>query len=66
MSRSTLLRRLEHLEYQLPPKGEPLVIQVCFVSPEGVRTKGPRIVIAGSGSGRSPGRGRHNVGRLWR
>lgn len=43
----TLVRRLEHLEYRLPPEGEPLVIQVRFISPDGTSTDGPIVTFPG-------------------
>jgi len=44
-----LARRLERLEIRLLPAGEPLVIQVHFVSPEGSRVDGPRFTIPRAG-----------------
>ena len=40
-----LARRLERLETRLVPAGEPLVIQVHFVSPDGSRVDGPRFTV---------------------
>ncbi len=36
-TRSTLLRRLEELEDHFAPAGEPKVLQIVFVSPDGSR-----------------------------
>jgi len=40
-----LTRRLERLETRFVPAGEPLVIQIYSVSPDGSRTDGPRFII---------------------
>ena len=40
-----MARRLERLEARLVPAGEPLVIQVHFVSPDGSRVAGPRFTV---------------------
>jgi hypothetical protein len=42
-------RRLERLETRFLPAGEPLVIQVYFVSPDASRTDGPRFTIPRGG-----------------
>ena len=44
-----LARRLERLETRLVPDGEPLVINVHFVSPDGSRVDGPRFTIPRAG-----------------
>jgi len=40
-----LARRLERLETRLVPAGEPLVVQIHYVSPDGSRVDGPRFTI---------------------
>ena len=40
-----LTLRLERLETRLAPAGEPVVIQIHFVSPDGSRVDGPRFTI---------------------
>ena len=55
----SLTRRLERLETRLLPAGEPLVIQVHFVSPDGSRVDGPRCTVPRAG-GRPGLAGRHN------
>jgi hypothetical protein len=44
-----LARRLERLETRLVPDGEPLVIQVRFVSPDGSRVDGPQFTVPRAG-----------------
>jgi hypothetical protein len=44
-----LARRLERIETRLMPAGEPLIIQVQFVSTDGSRVEGPRFTISGAG-----------------
>ena len=58
-----LARRLEMLESRYVPDGEPLVIQVRFVSPDGSGVDGPRLTIPRvgerlTGSARLAGGGR--------
>jgi hypothetical protein len=40
-----ITRRLERLEEETKPVGEPKVIQVVFVSPDGTEKDGPRYEI---------------------
>jgi hypothetical protein len=47
---------LERLETRMMPAGEPLVIQVQYVSPDGSVEDGPRISVPGAG-GRRVGKG---------
>ena len=44
-----LSRRLKRLETRLMPAGEPLIIQVQFVSPDGSLVDGPRFTIPDAG-----------------
>jgi hypothetical protein len=43
-----LTQRLERLETRLAPAGEPVVIQIYSVSPDGSRSDGPRFTIPGA------------------
>jgi len=52
-----LTRRLERLETRVMPAGEPVVIQIYSVSPDGSRTDGPRFTVPRS-------RGRKAVGSV--
>jgi len=45
MTTRNLARRLERLETRLVPAGEPVVIQVYFVSPDGRRVDGVRFTV---------------------
>jgi hypothetical protein len=53
MGSRTLLKRLKQLETQMMPAGEPLVIQVQFVSPDGSIEDGPRISVPAAGGHRA-------------
>jgi hypothetical protein len=44
-----LTRRLERLEARLMPASKPWAIQICFVSPDGRVTDGPRYTSPGAG-----------------
>ena len=44
-----LSKRLERLETRMIPAGEPMVMQIVFVSADGSTSDGPRFVIPGSG-----------------
>ena len=57
-----LARRLERLETRLVPAGEPVVIQVHFVSPDGRRTDGPRFTIPGAAAQRRLGNRHYGEG----
>jgi len=48
-----LARRLERLETRLAPAGEPLVVQIRYVSPDGSGVDGARFIIPRTG--RRPG-----------
>jgi hypothetical protein len=52
MMSKTVARRLERLEEETLPVGEPKVIQVVFVSPDGTRKDGPRFEIPAYPPGR--------------
>ena len=52
MTSRTLSKRLERLETRMVPAGEPLVIQIEFVSPDGSVEEGPRITVQGAGGRR--------------
>jgi len=56
MSSRTLSKQLERLETRTMPAGEPLVIKVQYVSPDGSVEDGPRICVPGAG-GRRVGKG---------
>ena len=56
MGSRTLSKRLERLETRMMPAGEPVVIQVQYVSPDGSVRDGPRISVSGAG-GRRLGKG---------
>ncbi len=56
MGSRTLLKRLARLETRMMPAGEPVVIQVQYVSPDGSVEDGPRINVPGFG-GRRVGKG---------
>ena len=45
MTTRNITRRLERLEEETLPAGEPKVIQVVFVSTDGTRKEGPRYEI---------------------
>lgn len=45
MSSKNLSRRLERLEARLIPAGDPMAIQVRYVSPDRSVVDGPRIVV---------------------
>src|ERR1700722_11689080 len=51
MMSKTLARRLERLEAETLPVGEPKVIQTVYVSPGGKREAGPRIEIPAYSAG---------------
>jgi hypothetical protein len=53
MMSKALSRRLERLEEEMKPVGEPKVIQVVFVSPDGTKKNGPRFEIPAYPAGRS-------------
>ena len=55
-ARATFSKRLQRLETRMMPVGEPLVIQVQNVSPDGSVKDGPRISVPGAG-GRRVGKG---------
>jgi hypothetical protein len=40
-----IIRRLERLEEETVPVGEPMVTQIIFVSGDGTRTDGPKFEI---------------------
>jgi hypothetical protein len=40
--RSSLLRRLEELEARTAPTGEPVIVEVMYVSPDGIKEFGYR------------------------
>ncbi len=44
-----LAQRLERLETRLLPVGEPVVIQITFVSSDGRRVDGPRFTVPRGG-----------------
>jgi hypothetical protein len=44
-----LARRLERLETRLASAGEPLIVQIHYVSPDGSRVDGPRFTIPPAG-----------------
>ena len=48
----TLSKRLERLETRIIPAGEPLVVQIQYVSPDGSVEDGPRISVPGAGGRR--------------
>ncbi len=50
----TLSRRLDRLAARVLPVGEPLKIQIQYVSPDGEVTDGPLVTIGGSDH-RTPG-----------
>ena len=56
MTCRTLFKRLERLETRMMPAGEPVVIQVQYVSPDGTVEDGTRISVPGAG-GRRVGKG---------
>jgi hypothetical protein len=43
----TLSRRVQKLEARLAPSGEPIIIQIKYVSPDGMVRDGPRIGCGG-------------------
>jgi hypothetical protein len=47
-----ITRRLERLEERTLPVGEPMVIQIVFVSTKGTRENGPRYEIPAYPAGR--------------
>jgi hypothetical protein len=56
-----LYRRLERLEEQVTPKGEPTFLQIVIVDSDGTKTLGDRIEMP------SPGRRRGaKAAQLWR
>jgi hypothetical protein len=42
LGRSNLLRRLEELEARTAPTGEPVIVEVMYVSPDGTEALGFR------------------------
>jgi hypothetical protein len=56
MTSRTLSKRLERLETRMTPAGEPLFVQIQYVSPDGSVEDGPRISVPGAG-GRRVGKG---------
>jgi hypothetical protein len=48
-----ITRRLERLEEETLPVGEPTVIQVVFVGADGTEEEGPRVEIPAYPAGRS-------------
>jgi hypothetical protein len=56
MTSRTSSKRLQRLETRMMLVGEPLVIQVQYVSPDGSVEDGPRICVPGAG-GRRVGKG---------
>ncbi len=52
MITKALARRLERLETRALPAGEPLVIQVQFVSPGGIVKDGPVFTVPAASSAR--------------
>ena len=52
MGSRTLSKRLERLETRIIPAGEPLVVQIQYVSPDGSVEDGPRISVPGAGGRR--------------
>jgi hypothetical protein len=59
MRSRTLSKRLERLETRLAPEGEPLLIHIQFVSPDGTIEDGPVITMTAAGSAH---RGRNRPG----
>ena len=45
MTSRNIIRRLKRLEEETLPVGEPKVLQVVFVSPDGTTKDGPRVEI---------------------
>jgi hypothetical protein len=52
MTCRTLSKRLQRLETRMMPVGEPVIIQVQYVSPDGSVEDGPRISVPGAGGRR--------------
>ena len=52
MTSRNITRRLERLEEDTKPVGEPKVLQVIFVSPDGTEKDGPRVEIPAYPAGR--------------
>jgi len=48
MISSKLSARLERLESRFLPDGEPIVLQVMYISPDGSSREGPRIEVPAS------------------
>jgi hypothetical protein len=59
MRSRTLSNRLERLETRLAPEGEPFLIQIQFVSPDGTIKDGPVFTVQAAGSAH---RGRNRRG----
>lgn len=51
MSIRNLAQRLKRLEARLIPTGEPLVIQILWVSPDGSAVDGPRLTVGATSKG---------------
>ena len=64
MIKRALSRRLERLETRALPVGEPLVIQVVFVSPGGTRQDGPVIKVPAPPREIAAGTDVHRRGRI--
>jgi hypothetical protein len=58
-----LSARLERLESRFLPSGEPIVLQVVFISPDGRAEDGPRYTVPGSPrpTSRNPWRWKRNL-----
>jgi hypothetical protein len=52
MTCRTLSKRLQRLETRMMPVGEPVIIQVQYVSPDASGEDGPRISVPGAGGRR--------------
>ena len=57
MASRNLSKRLERLEERMLPAGEPLILQIQFVSPGGTVEDGPQVIVPGAG-GRRLGKNR--------
>lgn len=53
MITGNLTRRLERLEEETKPVGEPMVIQIIYMSTDGTQENGPRYEIPASPAGGS-------------
>jgi hypothetical protein len=52
MASRNLSKRLERLEERMLPAGEPLIVQIQFVSPDGTVEDGPQVIVPGAGGRR--------------